>query len=278
MILAGCSLAETNTTDSIGGVDCSVDRQARRGDGSFLLEFVLSRGQVLLGLGQIAACLVRTCLGIAIVSEFGEASSVDDESFAADVTPHRLPAPQSSTDLVRSHLENLDRVPADPVDLRSPLLDRVRPCLVGLLDTHGADEHHVDIALCVRFSSRKGAEDNHRLGLHGQLSGDASHLLNYSIAPSCERYQWTGGDVFGNEPKQQRGRYLSAFNEPQLNQPREHARGLCKAHTRQARDGPQVQLSSGLSQHSEYTALHTRDDSLDRSYEVHAHRVHQYPS
>ncbi len=57
MILTGRSLAETNTTDSIGGIYGGVDSQARRGDAPFRLEFAFGCGQVLLSLGQIAACL-----------------------------------------------------------------------------------------------------------------------------------------------------------------------------------------------------------------------------
>lgn len=60
MILTGRSLAETNTTHGVGGIDCSVNGQARGGDAAFLREFVLSRGQVLVCLGQIAACLGGT--------------------------------------------------------------------------------------------------------------------------------------------------------------------------------------------------------------------------
>ena len=41
------------------------------------------------------------------------------------------------------------------------------------------------------------------------------------------------------------------------------------AYTRQARNRPQVQLGSGLGRHGKHPALHTGDDSVDRSYEIH---------
>jgi hypothetical protein len=45
---------------------------------------------------------------------------------------------------------------------------------------------------------------------------------------------------------------------------------------RPARNGPQIQFGSGFNQHSEHMALHTRNDSPDRSYEVHVDSKPQY--
>jgi hypothetical protein len=66
------------------------------------------------------------------------------------------------------------------------------------LDTRGKDKRRVDVALCVRFSPDKGTKDDHQHRCHGS----APHLLDYPIKPSRERYQWTGGDMFGNKPEQ----------------------------------------------------------------------------
>jgi hypothetical protein len=134
--------------------------------------------------------------------EFVDSSPVDDDSLATDVSPHRLRALQPCTDLFGSDLENLDPVPGDPAHSQSPLPDRIRPRLVGLVDAHGTDEHGVDVARCVRLSPRVGTEDDHRLRFHGQYRGNAPHLLDYGIARSRKREQRTCCDMLGNKPEQ----------------------------------------------------------------------------
>jgi hypothetical protein len=70
--------------------------------------------------------------------------------------------------------------------------------------------------------------------------------------------------------KRAEGGASPAFDEPKRHEVGQHPGRLRRTHVGQAGDGPQVELSSRLSQDRENAALDTRDHRFDRSTEVHS--------
>lgn len=214
--------------------------------------------------------LVRACLAMARSRELSGGQTMNDLGVASNLSPQRASAAEFRSGLDGSDFEHLHCVAGEPCDASAPVVQRVRPGLIVIVDVDGTNHDEVDVARrpCLAAGERTEHEDAGWRSWHRRC--EPTHLAKDEHVRLGYVQEKSRGDVVGNQSEECRRRDVSSRYYTQFDQFWQHARCLRCADPAEPRNRPEVELGGGARENGQDSPLNTGYECLDRAHEIHA--------